>query len=77
MARNDVAQMAEQVTPDDNGTLSDTLGVYVGVGGNLKVDMTSGNTVTFVGVAAGSVLPIQVSRVYATGTSASSIVALY
>jgi hypothetical protein len=39
--------------------------------------MASGQTVTFVGVAAGSVLPIRVARVNSTNTTATNIVALY
>ncbi|HET6916163.1 MAG TPA: hypothetical protein VFH56_08745 [Acidimicrobiales bacterium] len=77
MARNDTAQMAEAVTPNDTGSLSDTFGIYVGGPGNLKVDMVHSGTVTFVGVVAGTILPIQVSRVYATGTTASNLIALY
>jgi len=54
-----------------------TRGVYVGVGGNVTVEMVSGGIVTFVGVLAGTLLPIQVDRIYATGTTATSLVALY
>lgn len=57
-------------------------GVYVGGAGDVKVDLygdgnNAGGTVTFVGVQAGSVLPIVVSRVYATGSSATSMIGLY
>lgn len=77
MARNDVAQQGELVTPDDNGFLSETFGIYIGGAGNLKVDMMRGGTITFVGLVAGSVLPIQVSRIYSTGTTATNLIALY
>ena len=77
MARNDTAQLAAVVTPSDSGAISDTFGIYVGGPGNLKVDMVDGGTVTFVGVVAGTILPIQVRRVYATGTTASNLIALY
>jgi hypothetical protein len=68
---------ASAVTPADDGALRVTRALYVGGAGNVKVDMALGNTVTFVGVVAGSILPIQVSRVYNTDTTATNIVALY
>ena len=68
---------AEVVTSNTVTYESPTRGVYVGVGGNVKVDMVSGGTVTFVGVPAGALLPIQVERIYATGTTATNMVALY
>lgn len=72
------ARRAAEVTTSNSVTYeSPTRGVYVGVGGNVKVDMVSGGTVTFVGVAAGTLLPIQVERIYATGTTATNMVALY
>lgn len=51
--------------------------LYIGTGGNIKVDTISGDTVTFKNVADGSVLAVQVKKVYNTGTSASDIIALY
>jgi hypothetical protein len=39
--------------------------------------MESGSEVTFKGVTAGSFLPILVTRVWSTGTTASEILALY
>ena len=51
--------------------------LYVGGAGNLKVTTAGGDEVTFTGVLAGSFIPVQVIRVWATGTSATSIVALW
>lgn len=51
--------------------------LYIGTGGDVKVITIDGNTLTFVGVASGSILPVSCSRVFATGTAASNIVALY
>ena len=67
------------VTPSDTVSLPYvTRGLYVGVAGNVTVVLPNTTTaVTFVGVLAGSILPIQTSRVNATGTTAGSIVALY
>ena len=68
---------AAAVTPADDGALRPTRALYVGGAGNLKVDMALGSTVTFVGALAGTVLPLQVTRVYSTDTTATDIVALY
>jgi len=65
-------------------TLSDTVNLakisralYIGATGDISVEMAkSGTAIVFVGVQAGSILPIRVSRVNLTGTTASSIVAL-
>lgn len=72
------AEGALAVTPSDSTDLSFvTRALYVGAGGNLNVDMAEGNTVLFVGVLSGTVLPIRVRRVRAASTTAASIVALY
>jgi hypothetical protein len=42
----------------------------------LKVDMGDSGTVTFSGLPAGVFLPIIVKRIYATGTTATNIIAL-
>ena len=55
-----------------------TRGLYVGVAGNIRVFGERDTSSTdFIGVLAGSVLPIRVRRVSAAGTTASSLVALY
>lgn len=55
-----------------------TRALYIGSVGDLTVDMADGgSSVLFVGVQGGTILPIQVTRIYATGTTATSIVALY
>ena len=51
--------------------------LYVGGGGNLKVLTVGGDEVTFVNIQDGSFIPIQVLRVYATGTTATNIVAIW
>lgn len=67
---------AEEVSPHDTNDIEVTRGVYVGTGGDMKVDMASGTTVTFAAVVGGSVLPIRVTRIYDTDTDADDIVAL-
>lgn len=66
------------VTPSDTVDLAPAArALYVGVGGAIKVDTLNGSTLTFAGVSGGCILPVSVKRVYSTGTTASSIIALY
>jgi len=51
--------------------------VFIGVGGDVKVTTVSGDTATFKNLADGSVLAVQVRRVWATGTTATDMIALY
>ena len=51
--------------------------MYVGVGGNVAVETIGGDSITFTGVISGSFLPVMVSKVKATGTTASDIIALW
>lgn len=72
------AANAAAVTPNDSTDLTNvSRSLYVGGAGNVKVDMADVGTVTFTGVPAGAILPIRVSRVYSTGTTATSILVLY
>jgi len=69
---------ALSVTPSDGSDLTGEpfYAVYVGTGGNLKVDMADGGAaVTLSNVASGQLLPIMVERIYSTGTTASNIIA--
>lgn len=66
------------VTPSDSVDLSIyTRGIYVGVTGNVKVTTVGGDTITFVGLAAGIIHPIQAKRIFSTLTTATSIVGVY
>jgi hypothetical protein len=52
--------------------------LFIGGGGTVKVDMAvDGAAITFNALVAGTILPVQVTRVYSTGTTATSIIALY
>ena len=51
--------------------------LYVGTGGDLRVLTSSGADLTFVGIPDGSFLPVQVKRVFNTGTDATNIIALW
>ncbi len=60
----------------DNGKESCVL--YIGVGGNLRVLTGSGQDVTFQNILGGTFLPVQVLKVFETGTTGvSGIVALW
>lgn len=74
----DPATSATEVTPHNTNDLTYiTRALYVGVGGDVKVNMADSGTVTFVGVPTGTILAVRVSRVYSTGTTATNIVALW
>lgn len=69
---------AAVVTPSDTVNLSPPARMlWIGGAGALKVDTISGETVTLSAVPAGSRIPLQVRRVYSTGTAATAIIALY
>ena len=51
--------------------------LYVGNTGNLRVLTSSNADLTFVGIPAGSFVPVQVKRVFATNTTATDIIALW
>jgi hypothetical protein len=51
--------------------------LYIGTGGNLRVLTASGQDVVFANVVGGTFLPVQVLKVFASGTAASNIVALW
>ena len=61
------ATNAAAITTSDTVDLANvTRAIYVGVGGDVKVDMQDSGTVTFVGVPTGTTLAIRATRVYAT-----------
>lgn len=68
---------AETITPSDTVNLETPSVVYVGTTGNVRVNTAQGDTVTFTGVPAGAVIPVQVTRVWATGTTATNMVRIY
>lgn len=68
--------VAIDIDSGNHGSLSHNA-LYVGTGGNVKVNMgTSGSGITFSNVASGQILPIQITQVYQSGTTASNMVAL-
>ena len=71
------AHGAVVVTPSDTTVIPITRSIYIGTAGNLTVRMADGqDTVLFASAPIG-ILSIQVDKVYATGTGAANILALY
>jgi hypothetical protein len=78
---------AQVVTPNDSQNLvlsgSSIVGIdngaclFIGTGGNVTITTIGGQTVTLTNLADGVFIPIQVKKVFATGTTASGILALY
>ncbi len=72
---SDTVNIPNPSSPDgiaNNGNV-----LYVGTGGPLKVRTAGGDDVTFENVQDGTFIPVQVVRVFATGTSADNIIALW
>lgn len=68
----------EAVTPSDSAELTQVgRALYVGAAGNVAVTTQDGSALTFVGVPAGSTLPVRAKKVLATGTTATSILNLW
>lgn len=70
------------ISSTDHSCTQNTRGLYVGGTGNVKVDLigeqnVGTDAVTFTDVAAGTLLPIRCSKVYKTGTTATSMLALW
>ncbi len=64
------------ITPSDDTDLTTAVrSIYIGVGGDVCVIDTAGNTVTHVGAPQGGYIgPFHVARVKATGTTATSLI---
>lgn len=70
------ATHATAITPNDSTDLANVCrAIWVGTAGDLKVTTVGGDTVTFPALTQGW-HPLMVSRIWATGTSASGIVAV-
>ena len=73
-----IGTRAEAIVPnDDAGLPHPYAAVYVGGSGNVKVTTEDGDTVTFVAAVAGTTLPVGVVKVFATGTDATYLVAIW
>jgi hypothetical protein len=72
---SDATEFAPRETAD--GGVSRPRALWIGVGGNLAISDAAGRSATFKNVGSGTLLPVQPSKVLATGTTATDIVALY
>lgn len=68
---------AASVTPSDTLDLPTPSVIYVGVSGNVRVTTAQGTDVIFSNVSSGQVIPVQVIRVWATGTTATTLVRIF
>ena len=73
--RNNTATGGFTITKSDTARISKCY-VYVGGTGNVRVLTADGSDITFVGVPAGTTLPISVTQVFSTSTTATSILGL-
>ena len=66
-----------EITPNDNADLvSIPKALWIGIGGDVRLRGVNGQSVTFPNVPDGFILPVRARTVYATGTTASGIIAL-
>lgn len=72
------AANAAAITPHNTNDLAETTrAIYVGVSGDVTMDLFgTGTNITFKSVPVG-ILPVQVTRVYATSTTATDMIALW
>lgn len=68
-------QTAFSVTPSDTAG-NQCRAIYVGGAGDVTVITLGGNTVTFKAVPVGTILPIEVSTIKATNTTATLLLGL-
>lgn len=72
------ASQSSTVTPHDSDALASvSKAIYIGTGGNISVRLAGDSTDrVFTNLPNGSILPIRVTHIRATGTSAADLVAL-
>lgn len=64
------------ITPSNSTEYPQDTAVWVGVSGDVVVTTAIGTQLTFTAVAAGTVIPVMVKQVRATGTTASGLIGL-
>lgn len=71
-------ERAFEIAPSDNDDLlHPTIAIYVGVTGDIKIKLISGDIVTLTNLAAGAWHPISAIQVFQTGTTCDGIVGGY
>jgi hypothetical protein len=71
--RNGLASDAFAITPSDS-TQQRSGAIYAGAGGSIAVRTEDGTTLTFGNAAAGSIIPVKVTMILATGTTATGLI---
>lgn len=80
------AYRAAVVTPSDTSNIPNVSTqdgpnngcvLFIGTGGDIKVKTAGGDEVTFTNVADGTFFPVQVVKVFSTGTTGTGIIALW
>ncbi len=72
------ATTAGEITPiDDVPLMALPRGIYIGGDGDVSCRLEGGSNVTFVGLKAGTVLPVRPVVVNLTGTTATNLIGLY
>lgn len=64
------------ITPADADLVAPVRALYIGGGGNVRINDSGGGSVVFANVPAGVILPVMARRVWATNTTATNIVGL-
>ena len=80
MSRQDqsaTGAVAVDVSAADQKFARTTRGFYIGGAGALALTTLEGQDVTFSGLAAGSILPVQAMAALNSGTTATNVVALF
>lgn len=71
-----VAQNAVALIKSDTTEIR-ALALYVGGAGDVAVQTAGGQTVTFSGMAAGTILPVECRKLMSTNTTATLVIGLY
>ena len=67
---------AAVVTPNDGNNFEPSV-IYTGNGGTIRVLTAEGTDITVTNLAAGSILPVRVVRVFSTTTTATGIIRIF
>lgn len=67
---------AALVTASDTATFAPSV-IYVGGAGNVRITTAQGTDIVFTGLNAGTVLPVQAIKVWATNTTATALARIF
>lgn len=69
---------AFEIVPSDSADLTyPTTAIYVGVSGNIKLELSGGSVITLTNLVAGAWHPISAVKVFASDTTCTEIVGAY